>query len=53
MKITSTILDTWREYARRRSDRITHRATMLAVSELPPHLLKDIGWPADYERGRR
>lgn len=34
-------------------ERYAHRQTLSAVSELPPHMLKDIGWPDSYERRRR
>lgn len=55
MRLTTTLADAWRQFARRRDEDYSHRRTMMAVSELPPHLLKDIGWPASYEsrRGRR
>lgn len=55
MNITTTLADAWRQFTRRREQEVTHRRTMMAVSELPPHLLKDIGWPGAYEakRGRR
>ena len=45
----------WRLYtsfldrARRRS---AERRTAAAVSDLPPYLLKDIGWPSGYHRDR-
>jgi len=48
----STIADAWREFARRREERNIQRRTLNAVAELPPHLLKDIGWPGAYERPR-
>jgi uncharacterized protein YjiS (DUF1127 family) len=51
----TNISEAWREFTRRRESRVAQRRTMLAISELPPHLLKDIGWPGEWEtrRGRR
>lgn len=42
-----------RDYARRRRQRRRDYETRLAVSELPPELQRDIGWPGAYERMRR
>ena len=53
MKLTTNLFESWREYSRKRQERASHYKTLTAVSDLPPHLLKDIGWPSAYERGRR
>jgi uncharacterized protein YjiS (DUF1127 family) len=41
MRMPTTIIDAWRAYARRRRE----RQTVAAITDLPPYLLKDIGWP--------
>lgn len=46
MRITDGIVHVLRSYARHRRE----KQTMLAISELPPHLLKDIGWPGGHDR---
>lgn len=43
-KLYTTYLDRARQ---RRAD----RRTLAAVSDLPSHLLKDIGWPGGYDNG--
>ena len=52
MRLTTQIFDAWREFARRRRENWEYRRTINAVSDLPPHVLKDIGWPTAYDRGR-
>lgn len=39
-------------WLRNRHVRNVDRKTNIAVSELPPHVLKDIGWPGAWERQR-
>ncbi len=45
MRFPDSILDAWRSYSRRRADAVSRRRTLRAVSDLPHHVLKDIGWP--------
>lgn len=52
MLSAATLLDALRSYSERRREEQTYRDTMNAVSDLPPHILKDIGWPGGYERQR-
>lgn len=45
----------WRlytSYLNRARQRRADRRTLAAVSDLPQHLLKDIGWPGGYDSGR-
>ena len=53
MTFTDTLFDTWRHYSTRRRERREHRDTINAVSDLPTHILKDIGWPGAYDRQRK
>ncbi|HSO47500.1 MAG TPA: DUF1127 domain-containing protein [Rhizobiaceae bacterium] len=46
MRITDGIINALRAYARHRRE----RQTLTAISDLPPHLLKDIGWPGAHDR---
>jgi len=46
------LFDSWREFSRRRSEDKARMRTVSAISDLPPYLLKDIGWPSAYERRR-
>jgi uncharacterized protein YjiS (DUF1127 family) len=39
-----------REISRRHAAARSQRRTLRAVEELPPHVLKDIGWPGAQER---
>ena len=52
MLFTTAFFDGMTRYATRRRDNTAHRETIKAISELPPHLLKDIGWPNAYDRQR-
>ncbi len=45
MRFPDSFLDAWRGFSRRRADAVSRRRTLRAVSELPQHMLKDIGWP--------
>jgi len=49
---TTAFFDGWTRYVARRRDDRAHRETIEAISNLPPHLLKDIGWPNAYDRQR-
>jgi uncharacterized protein YjiS (DUF1127 family) len=46
MRFPAKIVQAWHDYARRSRE----RRTIAAISELPPHLLKDIGWPGAHDR---
>lgn len=41
-----------RTWLRNRQFRNIDHKTNIAISELPPHVLKDIGWPGAWERQR-
>lgn len=53
MSLTTGFFDAWAGYLSRRRDNREHRQTIDAVSDLPPHILRDIGWPGAYERQRK
>lgn len=53
MSLTSELFGAWRRYSSRRQEQRIHRDTIEAVGTLPPHILKDIGWPGAYERQRK
>ncbi|GIL00951.1 MAG: hypothetical protein BroJett030_08500 [Alphaproteobacteria bacterium] len=53
MTFPASLFDAWRTYSRQRQERRIHRQTINAVSDLPTHILKDIGWPGAYERQRK
>jgi uncharacterized protein YjiS (DUF1127 family) len=46
MRFPEKIVQAWHEYTRR----ARQRRTIAAISDLPPHLLKDIGWPGAHDR---
>jgi uncharacterized protein YjiS (DUF1127 family) len=46
MRMQTMFLDAWRAFERRRRE----RQTLSAISELPPYMLKDIGWPGAGDR---
>jgi len=46
MRFPEKIVLAWHELSRRSRE----RRTIAAISELPPHLLKDIGWPGAHDR---
>jgi len=52
MLFPATLFDAWRNYSERRREEQVYRNTVNAVSDLPPHILKDIGWPGGYDRQR-
>ena len=52
MLFTDAFFDGWTRYLSHRRDDRLHRKTMEEISDLPPHLLKDIGWPNSYDRQR-
>lgn len=49
MRMPTMILDAWRAMERRRRE----RQTLSAISDLPPYLLKDIGWPGAGDRRQK
>ncbi len=53
MLFPASFFDAWRTYSASRKEHRVHRQTVDAINELPPHILKDIGWPGAYERQRR
>ena len=53
MLFPTNFFDAWRTYSALRKKQRRHRETIEAVSDLPPHILRDIGWPGRYERQRR
>ena len=53
MALFDEVTHLWRSYARRQRERRRDYQTRLAVSELPPELRRDIGWPGAWERQRR
>lgn len=53
MTIATAFTNFARSALRHSRERYAHRQTLQAVSELPPHVLKDIGWPDSYERRSR
>jgi hypothetical protein len=42
--------DSYFNYIHRMRERRIQRQTAQAIAELPPHILRDIGWPAAYEQ---
>ena len=46
MRFTTQIFDALRAYVTRQNAFRSQRHTMRAIAELPPHVLKDIGWPS-------
>ena len=52
MSFTTAFFDGLTRYMSHRHDNRVHRETIQAISELPPHLLRDIGWPNAYDRQR-
>ena len=52
MSFTSAVFDGLTRYVTHRRQNRVHRETIQAISNLPPHLLKDIGWPNSYDRQR-
>ncbi len=51
MNITQEILARWRSYRNDRRERAQYYRTAKAIRDLPPHIMKDIGWPGAYEPG--
>jgi uncharacterized protein YjiS (DUF1127 family) len=49
MRMPTIILEAWRAMERRRRE----RQTLSAISELPPYMLKDIGWPGAGDQRQR
>lgn len=46
MRFPSSIFAALAAFSRRRSEMNARQRTLRAVSDLPAHVLKDIGWPS-------
>jgi hypothetical protein len=50
MPVTTGFWNSYVGYISRIRERRAHRQTTDAIADLPPHILRDIGWPGAYER---
>lgn len=52
MSMFNAMKDRYQSYRATARERKQYQSAYMAISELPQHILKDIGWPAAYERQR-
>jgi hypothetical protein len=52
MSAFGEMMKRYRSYREKSREHRNIAATYMAISELPQHIRKDIGWPAAYERQR-
>jgi hypothetical protein len=52
MSAFDAFMKRYKNYREKSREQRKIAATYMAISELPQHIRKDIGWPAAYERQR-
>jgi hypothetical protein len=52
MSAFGEMMKRYKDYRDKSRQQRRYAATYMAISELPQHIRKDIGWPAAYERQR-